>query len=81
MDTALAPKSREGAQAKARRYLSEGRVCVLYAQRDRVDALVRGDGHRWRCGYRDGAWGCACPARTDQCAHLVAVRLVCAPDL
>lgn len=81
MSLAAAPKSREGAQAKARRYLVEGRVVLLRVAPGLVVARVRGDGAVHRCGYEHGAWWCSCPARTDQCAHLVAVRLTTAPDL
>jgi uncharacterized Zn finger protein len=79
MAVAVAPKLREGAAAKGRRYLTEGRLVVLSVHRGRVEALCRGDGHRWRCGY-DGDWWCRCPAR-GVCAHLTALRLVVAPDL
>jgi uncharacterized Zn finger protein len=74
-----APKAREGAQAKGRRYLVSGRVTILRAGPGRVSALVRGDGAFYDVTYRDGVWSCPCLARTD-CAHLVAVRLCTAPE-
>lgn len=80
MAVATAPKTREGAPLKARRYLTDGRVSILRAAPGHVRALVRGDGAFYECGYRDGRWFCACRARTDQCSHLLAVRLCTAPD-
>jgi len=72
--------SREGAPAKARRYLTEGRLIVEQVHHDRVAATCRGDGTSYRLGFDRGRWSCSCPARTDGCAHLVAVRLVVAVD-
>lgn len=80
MAALAAPKSREGAAAKSRRYLAEGRVVILIAEPGRVVAQVRGDGAVYLCGYEAGEWSCPCRARTDQCAHLVATRLVTAPE-
>ncbi len=71
--------TRENAAAKGRRYLTEGRLSVQQADRTRgVLAHVRGDsGLTYRCEWSpDLSWLCNCPARTDQCAHLVALRLV-----
>jgi uncharacterized Zn finger protein len=68
---------RENAEAKGRRYLVEGRVTVLEVDTDRISARVRGDGQVWWCGWNPGQrWWCRCPARTDRCAHLTALRLV-----
>jgi hypothetical protein len=70
---------RETAAAKARRYLTEGRLTVLEVGPSIVRAVCRGDGQVWRCGWWRGRWGCGCPAagtfRAD-CAHLQALRLV-----
>ncbi len=71
--------SRESARDKGRRYLVEGRLTIRQADRTRgVLAHVRGDnGLVYRAEWSpDLGWLCNCPARTDQCAHLVALRLV-----
>lgn len=73
--------ARENAAGKARRYLTEGRVIVERVTQKIVVATVRGDGTVHRCVYLAGAWSCTCPVRSDQCAHLLAVRLVVAVDL
>lgn len=73
--------SRANAAAKARTYLSEGRVVVTHASRGRAAATVRGDGHLWHARFLNGIWSCDCPARTPSCAHLIALRLITAPDL
>ena len=73
---------RENAATRARRILTEGRVIVTAVRPGvLVRAAVRGDGTVWRCGWDGGSWWCKCPVRTDQCAHLIALRLVTAPDL
>lgn len=72
---------RESAAIKGRRYLTEARVIVTGAAPGHVDATARGDGAMYRLGYRHGSWHCTCPARTDQCAHLTALRLITCPDL
>jgi uncharacterized Zn finger protein len=69
--------TRESAEAKGRRYLAAGRLVVTSVAGDHVSACVRGDGEVYRCGHEPGrGWWCSCPARTDQCAHLAALRLV-----
>lgn len=71
--------TRENAHDKGRRYLVEGRLTVRQASRaSGVIAFVRGDsGLVYRAEWSpDIDWLCNCPARTDQCAHLVALRLV-----
>lgn len=72
--------SREGAAAKARRYLVDGRVVVTHVTTGRASAVVRGDGHLWRVEARGPHWSCTCPART-RCSHQLAVGLVVAVDL
>ena len=72
---------RENAATKARRYLTEGRVVITVVRAGCVMARVRGDGAIHDAGYLRGRWYCSCPARTDQCAHLRALRMVTAPDL
>jgi hypothetical protein len=73
--------TRENAAQKARRYLCEGRVTLQRVDQDRVIGSCRGDGTVYRVVYWRGAWSCDCPARTDQCAHLLAVRLVVVVDV
>lgn len=73
--------ARENAAAKARRYLTEGRVILERVTPVMVVAAVRGDGTVHRCAYLDHRWSCTCPVPSDQCAHLLAVRLVVAVDL
>lgn len=73
--------ARETARAKADRLLVEGRVVIVAVSAHHVDARVRGEGTVHRAGYRDGTWWCTCPARTDQCSHLYALRRVVAVDL
>ncbi len=71
--------SRESALDKACRYLVEGRLTIRQADRTRgVLAHVRGDsGLIYRAEWSpDLGWMCNCPDRTDQCAHLIALRLV-----
>ncbi len=73
---------RENASHKARRYLVEGRVIIAYASVYRVKASVRGNGFVWFSTFHeDAGWKCDCPAVSDQCAHLQAVRLVTAPTV
>jgi hypothetical protein len=67
---------RENAAAKARRYLTEGRLLVLEVGLDQITAFCRGDGAFYRLGYAGGDWRCDCPARTRRCSHLRALRLV-----
>lgn len=73
--------ARENAAGKARRYLTEGRVIVQAVRPGAVAATVRGDGRVYACAFLADSWACSCPALTDQCAHLIAVRLVTAVDL
>jgi hypothetical protein len=67
----------ETVQAKAVRHLSEARLTVTRVDGDHVTAVCRGDGELHHLGHDLGrGWWCLCPARTDHCAHLVALRLV-----
>lgn len=69
---------RENAHEKGRRYLTEGRLTVRQVSRAGVLAYCRGDsGLVYRAEWSpDLGWLCNCPAHTDACAHLVALRLV-----
>jgi hypothetical protein len=71
--------AREGAEAKGRRYVIEGRLVVEHVGSGEVRARCRGDGAIYRLGYRNGRWACSCPA-LGNCSHLVALRLVVAPE-
>lgn len=75
----VAPASREGAESKGRRLLCEGRLIVTLARRGRVEATCRGNGAVHQLGF-NGDWWCTCEAR-GTCSHLVALRLITAPDL
>lgn len=72
---------RETAEAKGRRYLTEGRLIITHLVENRVTASIRGDGTVHLAAYSDGEWRCTCPARTPNCSHLIALRLCTAPDL
>ena len=72
---------RESAATKARRYLSEGRITLIDVSATSVSALVRGDGQIYAAGYTYGEWRCDCPTPTPQCSHLIALRLITAPDM
>lgn len=69
--------AREAVAAKARRYLCEGRLVIAYVSGDHVSAHCRGDGAMYRVGHNPASgWYCTCPAKTDRCCHLEALRLV-----
>lgn len=72
---------RENAASKAVRYLGEGRVIVTQVTPGDVRATTRGDGAIWHQAYSAGQWVCDCTARTPDCSHLRALRLVTAVDL
>lgn len=67
---------RESAAVKARRYLVEGRLTISYVDGNTIAATCRGDGQLYRLGHDTGRWYCSCPARTTECSHLAALRLV-----
>lgn len=62
-------------EAKAARYLAEGRVRVLRVSGDSAAAEVRG-GELYRLEFVRGSWACDCPAWTPRCTHVLAVELV-----
>jgi uncharacterized Zn finger protein len=75
----VASVSRETIDAKARRYLAEGRVRIRIVGPNRVEAEVfGGDGAIYRSGLEERGWRCNCPAR-KQCCHISALKLVTAP--
>jgi hypothetical protein len=72
---------RENAAAKAARYLVEGRLIVTRVHAGHVTSSCRGDGHIWLQSFTAGTWRCTCPARSQMCSHLIALRRVVAVDL
>jgi uncharacterized Zn finger protein len=71
--------SRENVEAKARRYLTEGRVCVVTAEEGYLEAFCRGAGQFYAVFYHRGdGWQCVCPSR-GRCAHIAALQLISAP--
>lgn len=73
----------ESVEAKGRPYLTEGRLQVLEVGPGVIRATCCGDGAVHRLGWWRGRWGCSCPAGQfgRQCAHLVALRLICVEPL
>jgi uncharacterized Zn finger protein len=71
------PVTRESAGVKAVRYLAEGRLTITLVSGDTIRATARGDGQVYSLGFDlRRLWWCDCAARTDQCCHLAALRLV-----
>lgn len=69
--------ARESTEAKAARYLAEGRLTITAVTGDYVTAICRGDGEFYHLGHTPGwGWRCSCPARRDRCSHLIALRSV-----
>lgn len=70
-------RGREGVEQKGRRYLIEGRLAITFLHNRRIRAVCRGSAPApYKLGFDLGdGWWCRCPARND-CAHLVALRLV-----
>lgn len=69
--------SRETVEAKAIRYLAEGRITVRAVSPDVVEADARGNGDAVYTVERAGRrWSCSCAAWQRQCCHVRAVRLV-----
>jgi hypothetical protein len=70
--------TRESVDAKAARYLREGRLVVTCVDGDLVLAECRGTGEVYSLGHdpvRPGGWHCSCPAARG-CCHLAALMLV-----
>lgn len=68
--------TREDAQAKGRRYVSEGRLVVDHVNGDAVHATCRGNGAAYELGHDIvNGWWCTCEAKTT-CAHLHALMAV-----
>jgi hypothetical protein len=68
---------RETVEAKAQRYLAEGRVRVRFCNEESgvASAEVRGSGAVYAVDHDDKGWRCDCPARTE-CAHIAALKCV-----
>jgi hypothetical protein len=73
---AVAIPSRETSASKAMRYVATGRLTILSLHGGRCWAECRGDGQVYELGFAHGRWHCTCPARTVDCCHLRALRLV-----
>lgn len=76
----------ETVDAKAARYLTEGRLVVTRVLGDQVNAVCMGDSGAYDLGHSPcRGWWCSCPARGDRCSHLTALWLVTirrrSPDL
>lgn len=69
--------ARESVEAKATRYLAEGRLVVTRVLGDEVSAVCTGETGAYDLGHDPGhGWWCSCPVRTDRCCHLAALWLV-----
>jgi uncharacterized Zn finger protein len=70
-------KAGETIEAKASRYLAEGRVQILSVHGDQVVAHVRGSQpDPYEVRYNGTVWTCSCEAQTWRCSHVVAVQQV-----
>ena len=71
--------SRENAEAKARRYLAEGRLQVERVDGDAVLARCLGDeGDTYHVRWNDArrVWRCDCPDFSPRCSHVLALARV-----
>ncbi len=62
-------------EAKADRYLVEGRVAVVEVTPTSAAVRVTGSSP-YVVRASGGVWACPCPARVDRCAHVVAASKV-----
>lgn len=70
----------ETVEAKARRYIDEGRLQVVAMRGDRVRARCHGAGGVYEVEhFGAGRWRCTCPS-SRRCAHIAAVELVTTPS-
>lgn len=75
----LGRTTRENAETKARRLLVEGRVMIRRLDERGALTDVRGDSGVLRRVIFDAfaeLWSCDCPARSEKCAHVLAVAAV-----
>lgn len=70
-------------EQKAVAYLSEGKVKIIdhSLTEGRAEAEVYGSAEepytvRFSRVSNIGTWHCTCPAKSDRCAHLIAVKLI-----
>lgn len=71
-----------GTEAKALRYLAEGRIRAVSVDAQARTATFRAIGSAetpYTVVYAQGFWSCTCPARVADCAHVKACALVSAP--
>jgi hypothetical protein len=68
-------RRRENAEARGKRYLTEGRLRIQEVSPRRVLDTCAGTGATWNLGFLNGVYFCECPART-RCSHLWALELV-----
>lgn len=69
-------------EAKALRYLAEGRIRAVAVDAQARTATFRAIGSAetpYTVVYAQGFWSCTCPARVADCAHVKACALVSAP--
>lgn len=69
-------------EAKALRYLAEGRIRAVSVNAEARSAVFRALGSAqtaYTVVYDHGIWSCTCPARIPDCAHVKACALVSAP--
>ncbi len=68
----------EAVEAKACRYLAEGRIRVLSVSLERVEATARSDTGKVYRVVREAGEGtsCNCPAYGKRCCHRLAVESV-----
>lgn len=68
---------RQTIQEKALDYLQEGRIQVVRADRHSIVLEVQGsDKHPYQAVFSAGMWSCSCPARVQECAHVLAACLI-----
>lgn len=70
--------TRENAETRGARLLTEGRLVVTAASPGYFAAVVRGSADLHDVTFGRGGWSCTCPAR-GRCSHLHAAALVAAP--
>jgi uncharacterized Zn finger protein len=67
----------ENAEAKARRYLCDGRLEVQRVEAGNVLARCLGDeGDVYSVRWDGRSWRCECPAYGPRCAHVLALARV-----
>ena len=67
----------ESVATKADRYLTEGRVRVLFLDNNKAEFEVAGSD---KYSVKAMPWTCNCPARVLECAHIVACQKITSFD-